>query len=102
MPTVANLSIAAKAAEGEAFEIELEIGAPYCTETGEWACPVGLQGLYDDLPDVRGEDSFQALCLAIGLAQKLLQDFVDEGGTLSVDGDRFPLESYAFGAARRG
>jgi hypothetical protein len=100
MPNVASLSIDAKSADGATFNVGLEIGAPYQIEEGEWACPVTLRGLHEGLPDIRGVDSFQALCLAIGLALTLLQNFVDKGGTLSAHGDRLALEAYALGAAR--
>ena len=102
MPTVAQRTIDAKSPDGGAFVIGLEIGTPYRCETGEWACPVALHGLYDHLPDIAGADSFQALCLAIRLAQDLLLDFREKGGTLLLDGEDFPLEeAYPIGPAPR-
>jgi len=100
-PTIARLTINAISAEGKTFVIELEVGTPYKRETGEWACPLALKGLYDHLPEICGDDSFQALCLAIRLALEMLADFRDEGGKLLVDSDDFPLEAYAFGPASR-
>jgi hypothetical protein len=94
--TVASISIDAISPEGEAFVIELEIGTPYECGPEEWACPVALHGLYDRLPDVHGGDSYQALCLAIRLAQDLLQDVLDKGGRLLMGDGDFPLEAYAF------
>jgi|SRR6185369_6979030 len=93
---VASVSIDAVSPEGEAFVIELEVGTPYKCETGEWACPIALGGLYDHLGDMHGEDSYQALCLAMRLAQDLLQDFRDKGGKLLMGTEDFPLEAYAF------
>jgi hypothetical protein len=98
---VAQLTLEATSADGDHFAISLEIGTPYRRESGEWACPVALHGLMDKLSDICGEDSFQALCLAIGLAQSLLQGFRDGGGTLRVEGDDFPLEAYSFAPAIR-
>jgi hypothetical protein len=95
-PTVASISIDAVSPEGEAFVIELEVGTPYQCETGEWACPIALGGLNDGLRDIHGEDSFQALCLAIRLAQDLLQGFREKGGKLLMGTEDFPLEAYAF------
>jgi hypothetical protein len=95
---VAGISIDAVSPKGEAFVVTLQIGTPYQLETGEWACPLALGGLYDQLADTRGEDSFQALCLAIALAQNLLQSFRDEGGRLLSGSDDFPLEAYWFGS----
>lgn len=96
-PIVASVSIDAVSPDRGAITIEVEIGTPYRRPTGEWACPVSLAGLYERLADAVGEDSFQALCMAISLAQHLLQDFRDEGGALL----EFPLEAYAFGPAVR-
>jgi hypothetical protein len=96
-PAVASISIDAVSPEGEAFVIELGVGTPYRCETREWACPVALDGLYDRLTDTRGEDSFQALRMAICLAQDLLQGFREKGGKLLMGTEDFPLEAYAFG-----
>lgn len=83
----------------EPFPIMVEIGNPYCVaeNPSEWACPVSVTPLYSSLHDVHGDDSLQALCLAIGLALKLLNGFRVDGGRLEFDGgDEFPLESYSF------
>jgi hypothetical protein len=88
----------------ERFEITVEIGAPYqCGgEPEEWACPVAVRPLYERLHDAHGGDSFQSLCLAISLAQDLLQAFREKGGALTYEtGELFPLEAYSFGVAKR-
>ncbi len=82
------------------FEITVEIGTPYqCGEDPEeWACPVAVRPLYKRLHDAHGGDSFQSLCLAISLAQDLLQGFREKGGLLTYEtGETFPLEAYSFG-----
>ncbi len=94
--TIAKLTIDARSAEGQTFVIELQVGTPYQPETGEWACPVALNGLYEQLREICGDNSFQAICLAIRLAQEMLTDFREKGGKLLVDGDDFPLEAYSF------
>ncbi len=96
-PEVASVSIDAVSPDGEAFVIELKVGTPYPCEAGGWACSVALGGLHDRLPEAHGENPFQALCLAIALAQDLLRGFLEQGGQL-LD---FPLEAYGFGAAIR-
>jgi hypothetical protein len=98
-PIVANILIDALSLDGEAFQIELEVGTPYRCETGEWACPIALRGLHDRLHDVHGEDSFQAICLAIRLAQMELQGFRERGGKLLMGNGDFPLEAYGLVAA---
>lgn len=90
------------------FRITVQIGMPYRwgTDPEEWACPVAVSPLFRNLQDAHGNDSFQALCLAVALAQDLLNGFREQGGILSYEGDgegdgQFPLEAYAFGVARR-
>jgi hypothetical protein len=82
----------------EEFPIEVSVGTPYLRPNGSWGCPVEIAGLYDRLPDMVGEDSFQALCLAIRLCGRLLASFVERGGQLRNQGDEeddpFPLDAY--------
>ena len=99
--TIASLTLDAEAPDGARFSITVEIGTPYHRETGEWACPVALVGLYGRLSDACGENSFQALCMAASLAQDLLRDFQEKGGVLLIEDDYFELEPYSFGPAAR-
>ena len=87
------------------FEITVGIGTPsQCGEdTKEWVCLVAVRPLQKRLHDAHGGDSFQSLCLAISLAQGLLQDFRENGGLLTYEnGESFPLESYSFGVVKGG
>ena len=98
--TIAKTSIFGQRPGEGRFEITVEIGTPYqCgEEPEEWACPVAVPPLYKRLHDTHGSDSFQSLCLAISLAQDLLQNFREKGGLLTFEnGETFPLESYSFG-----
>lgn len=91
MSFIANLAIDAKAPGGDPFVINIEIGAPYRHARYEaWGCDVSLAPLYEDLMPAVGQDSLQALCLA----GSLLEGFVQRGGVLSMEGERFPLEAY--------
>lgn len=67
----------------------MQIGAPYEVrdEKGrEHArCPVSLEGLHDQVSDIEGEDTFQALTLAVGFVREALQLFVDEGVKIYFD-----------------
>jgi hypothetical protein len=82
MTTVASRNLVAiHSAQGE-LSVRIDIGLPYQCSDNEWACPIALEGLYNKLPDVHGEDSFQALMLAQNLARTLLNDFVEKGGQL--------------------
>ena len=79
---VATATLDCVNALGERQEVTVEIGRPYRAAEGEWACPVAIRGFYNSLPDVRGEDSLQALCLAASLVRMLLKGFVDDGGKI--------------------
>lgn len=65
--------------DGETKEVNVSIGLPYQNSAGSWACPIQLQGLFEDLTDVHGEDSFQALMLAQNLARTLLNALAEKG-----------------------
>lgn len=95
MSFIANLAIDAKAPGGDPFVINIEIGAPYRHARYEaWACDLSLAPLHEDLRPAVAQDSLQALCLALRLAGSLLEGFVQRGGVLSMEGERFPLEAY--------
>lgn len=70
------------AADGNSFEIALGIGKPYPLSADEWACAVRAAGLHNNLRDMHGVDSWQALQLAHQLAAQLLGHFIEGGGQL--------------------
>jgi len=71
---------------GDRFACIVQIGIPQQAATGEWACSVVMLGLEKRLPDVRGEDSLQAVCLALTLVRRLLTHFVEDGGRILIPG----------------
>jgi len=88
--------------DGSRITITIQVGKPYLSNSAEgfeeWACPVSLSPLYKKLPDARGGDSFQALCIASSLVIDLLSGFKEKGGKLLIDGENeFPLDAYYFG-----
>ena len=95
----ASLEVIGVQRGGERFPIVISIGVPY-EEAGSagrvrWACPVAIEGLYSRLADMVGENSLQALCLAIYLVRLLLQGFIEDGGRLLLhSGEDFPLDAY--------
>jgi hypothetical protein len=92
---VAQLDLLAILPNGDQRSVRVWVGAPGQEPTGEWSCPAGLPGLYEDLDAMRGEDALQAICLALGLVARLLRDHVAAGGRLRYPrGDEFPLEAY--------
>lgn len=100
-PIIASLDVEARTKDGATIPVTVEIGTPYHRETGEWACPVRLKGLHDNLADASGEGSLQALCMALSLALDLLQDVRDKGGAVTSQGSDLPIDAYAFGPAQR-
>jgi hypothetical protein len=99
---IASLDLLAVDPLGGRTPVAFRIGAPEPGPTGGWRCTVRLDGLHDRLIPMHGEDSVQALCLALGLAAALLRDYVARGGRLldaaaSTDTDDeadWPLEAY--------
>ena len=87
---VATRSLVGRTPERGELDITCSVGMPYPCKDGDWACPVSLTPLFDQLPDIRGVDSFQALSEAVKLIHRLLEGFVEMGGTLFMDGDEFP------------
>jgi hypothetical protein len=102
---IATLQLVALHADGRRVPFALWLTAPEQVPTGEWRCAVHLDGIVDDLPPVAGEDSVQALCLALLLAARLLRRFVAGGGRLlyPLGGDEdWPLEAYFGGLVSSG
>ena len=102
MELIAKETMFGRLPDGERFEINVEIGAPYQWpgEADEWACPVSVAPLYPKLRDIHGGSSLQALCLALSLAKSLLDGFVEKGGELTQDsGEGFALNA-VFGTTK--
>jgi len=80
---IAQTHLIAVRPNGDRIPVTFAIGKPYqVAPDREWACPVSLADLYPTLRDPHGEDSLQALCLAISLALRLLASFQSKGGHL--------------------
>lgn len=94
-PNIASLSLDAVRATGEKFVLELAIGAPFISERHQtWACSLTLHPIFAGPQEVAGEDSVQALSLALRAARSLLEDFTEKGGKLLLDGEAFPIEAW--------
>ena len=57
--------------QGDRRKVTLTIGKPYKTK-GHGACPVGMKGLYPKVRDICGDDTWQALALAIQFVRSTL------------------------------
>ncbi len=100
--TVAQLDLVATLPGGDRRAVRVRIGVPVHEPTGEWSCAAGLDGLHEELSDMRGEDALQAICLALGFCASLLRSHVAAGGRLHYPGgEEFPLEAYfgSFGSS---
>lgn len=78
---IAERVIYAVDADSRGFDIGLQIGKPYETESGGWNCKVALIGYFGPR-DITGVDSWQALMLGRRLLLSLLTYFEETGGKL--------------------
>ena len=83
---IARLDLIGLKSSGNKFLIVVEFGKPYIKQSERGpdyaACPLSIKGLYDNLSDMCGDNTFQALSLAMQLAYNLLNDFRKKGGVL--------------------
>jgi hypothetical protein len=88
---IASLQLIVVAAEGTERGITAHVGAPYPIPDGSWACAVAIEGLPRRFPDVHGNSSLQALCLAIWLIRKQAEEVIARGGRILDASDRSEL-----------
>ncbi len=81
---------------GERRPLTVVIGRPYQAPSGEWWCPMALQGLTGEFKGAAGEDALQSLCLALRFVFSEMDRFIESGGQiLDSDGrDPLPLGAY--------
>lgn len=92
--SLVELTLQARTPTGEAFELEILLGAPAPLRTDEYSCSLHIAGLeqYRTVRDIRGTSAFQALSLAIDYARNALDAFVADGGELRAGGDVFAVD----------
>ncbi|NCB64379.1 MAG: hypothetical protein EOM52_12450 [Clostridia bacterium] len=94
---VATMEMVAVHPDGTRTPLIVEVGKPFRMDTGVWACPVSGEPVVPNMPGIFGEDSMQALCLALSLVFDLLSNFKKKGGALLGEGDQeFLLEVYCW------
>jgi hypothetical protein len=73
----------------------LRVYLPRRDDRGMWSCGVSMGDLLQEDQPLFGEDSLQALCLALSFARSRLQDFVRGGGRLLIPGtqDEFSIDA---------
>lgn len=88
--------------DGRRVRVTVALGRPYQdAHLGAWRCPVRLDGMFSRLADIAGEDSLQALLLALRLVHQQLAHaeaqgakLLSPGGRPEDPGCRFDLDSY--------
>jgi hypothetical protein len=89
---IASADIRCIASDGRAFDARVVVARPYRAPSGEWRCPVVMAGLQERLPDMAGEDSLQALCMALSTVRMLLEHFAAQGGRMFHRGSQSPFD----------
>jgi hypothetical protein len=94
--TVAETEFECVSPSGESFTSILRVGRPRIDAHGRWACALSMDGFFREDRPLFGEDSLQALCLALAFAHSQLKGFVARGGQLFCPKtrDEFPLSAY--------
>jgi hypothetical protein len=67
----------------DASLVTVVIGRPYLVSELEARCPVELRGFESQYPDISGTNTLQALCLALTIVRRRLEDALDKGCILS-------------------
>jgi hypothetical protein len=90
-PVLVERRLKMKSPESDtAKDVVVQIGHPRTVgPQGDADCPVAVKGLYDDLPDIRGIDSLDALRLAINFVERLLRDKKTEVKLYWPDGEEY-------------
>ena len=67
---------------GACGKVRLALGTPVQSSNGmSWACPMAADGLFDNLPEMHGVDSWQALILALSVLKMIVKDKIEKGWT---------------------
>src|SRR5207247_9007237 len=93
---IATLELVEVAADGSRIPLRIELGQPRPDGRGAWACLVSVDGYDRHAKDTYGEDSLQALCLAMRMGRLRLYCALERGSRL-VHSDQdpdSPLEAY--------
>lgn len=93
---IASLELVALRPDGVRKPIHVQVGRPHPDGKGTWACPIFTEGLDDKPRNIYGEDSMQALCLALRMVRFHLAEVLRCGSRLvypNEDSD-FALDAY--------
>jgi hypothetical protein len=79
LETIADRSVYFIDQNGETRAVVIKIGKPRRIHE-LWEIYVALDGLYDKTYLIKGVDSFQAVCLAMGFIRNVLAKYIEQGG----------------------
>ena len=104
MDAIASLELIHLGADGKRRQLRVRIGRPRYDERRSWACPILITGLDEEIREIHGEDSMQALCLAVQRVHTVLRFVLERGNRLLIAGDDatqrdcedvdFPVDAY--------
>jgi len=77
--TIADRALYYVDQSGESRAVAIKIGKPRYVN-GLWEIHVALDGLYDKTYLIKGVDSFQAVCLAMGFIRNVMEKYIAQGG----------------------
>lgn len=81
LETIAQRSLYCVNKDGDTQPLAIKIGKPRPVNE-LWEVYVEMDGLYDKTFLIKGVDSFQAICLAMGFVRNALEKYINEGGRL--------------------
>jgi len=79
---IADKTIHAVDSKGEAKRFRFAIEAPARIDDVSWGCTLVMEGFTKTPRRIVGEDSWQAMLLAVRLVEQTLFYFVEDGGCL--------------------
>ncbi len=96
MDAIATLDLVELTSSGKRSFVRVEVGRPRLNDQGSWACPVLISTIDEKVRDIQGEDSMQALCLALSFAHDMLQSVLNRGSRLLYPQEEtdFALDAY--------
>jgi len=90
--------------DGTELHVVARLASPTRRRDGMWVSAFAVDGLHE-AQEMAGEDSLQALCMAMSMIRALLERFVAQGGRVVCpdDGTDFPIDATfgLMGAASR-
>ena len=78
-PVVASEQLTIQSHAGLRQQVTIKVGLPYHDGDTTWRCPCEFEGFEPSYPDMCGRGSLQALCFAVTLIRRRLEDLISDG-----------------------